>query len=278
MPDNISEILLEVGKTLGETAFMCSIALVIAIVAGGALGILLYASSTHLFINSPLLNKVLGATVNVVRSIPFLILLIFLLPLSALVVGTKIGTEAVVIPLAVAAVAFFARLSEASLAEVDKGMIEAAFASGAGKLRTMFCIVLPEAHVPLVKDITITAISLLGFSAMAGLVGGGGLGDLAYRYGYQRYNMGIMIACIAVLVVLVQIIQAAGDWYVNQRQMRADEFVRLCAVMGLDMQFFLTPELREELSYRRKLTIEEYGTGLCGLPTMRERGETRCNI
>ncbi len=143
MPDNISEILLEVGKTLGETAFMCSIALVIAIVAGGALGILLYASSTHLFINSPLLNKVLGATVNVVRSIPFLILLIFLLPLSALVVGTKIGTEAVVIPLAVAAVAFFARLSEASLAEVDKGMIEAAFASGAGKLKTMFCIVLP---------------------------------------------------------------------------------------------------------------------------------------
>ena len=204
MPDNISEILLEVGKTLGETAFMCSIALVIAIVAGGALGILLYASSTHLFINSPLLNKVLGATVNVVRSIPFLILLIFLLPLSALIVGTKIGTEAVVIPLA-----FFARLSEASLAEVDKGMIEAAFASGAGKLKTMFCIVLPEAHVPLVKDITITAISLLGFSAMAGLVGGGGLGDLAYRYGYQRYNAGIMIACIAVLVVLVQIIQAA---------------------------------------------------------------------
>ena len=208
MPDNISEILLEVGKTLGETAFMCSIALVIAIVAGGALGILLYASSTHLFINSPLLNKVLGATVNVVRSIPFLILLIFLLPLSALVVGTKIGTEAVVIPLAVAAVAFFARLSEA------------AFASGAGKLRTMFCIVLPEAHVPLVKDITITAISLLGFSAMAGLVGGGGLGDLAYRYGYQRYNMGIMIACIAVLVVLVQIIQAAGDWYVNRIERR----------------------------------------------------------
>ena len=219
MPDNISEILLEVGKTLGETAFMCSIALVIAIVAGGALGILLYASSTHLFINSPLLNKVLGATVNVVRSIPFLILLIFLLPLSALVVGTKIGTEAVVIPLAVAAV-FFARLSEASLAEVDKGMIEAAFASGADKLRTMFCIVLPEAHVPLVKDITITAISLLGFSAMAGLVGGGGLGDLAYRYGYQRYNMGIMIACIAVLVVLVQIIQAAGDWYVNRIERR----------------------------------------------------------
>lgn len=181
---------------------------------------MLYASSTHLFINSPLLNKVLGATVNVVRSIPFLILLIFLLPLSALVVGTKIGTEAVVIPLAVAAVAFFARLSEASLAEVDKGMIEAAFASGAGKLRTMFCIVLPEAHVPLVKDITITAISLLGFSAMAGLVGGGGLGDLAYRYGYQRYNMGIMIACIAVLVVLVQIIQAAGDWYVNRIERR----------------------------------------------------------
>ena len=171
-------------------------------------------------IRSKLTSEVLGATVNVVRSIPFLILLIFLLPLSALIVGTKIGTEAVVIPLAVAAVAFFARLSEASLAEVDKGMIEAAFASGAGKLKTMFCIVLPEAHVPLVKDITITAISLLGFSAMAGLVGGGGLGDLAYRYGYQRYNAGIMIACIAVLVVLVQIIQAAGDRYANRIERR----------------------------------------------------------
>ena len=213
MPDNISEILLEVGKTLGETAFMCSI-------AGHRHRGGRRAGHPLCFQHAPVHKqppvKVLGVTVNVVRSIPFLILLIFLLPLSALVVGTKIGTEAVVIPLAVAAVAFFARLSEASLAEVDRGMIEAAFASGASKLKTMFCIVLPEAHVPLVKDVTITAISLLGFSAMAGLVGGGGLGDLAYRYGYQRYNVGIMIACIVVLVVLVQIIQAAGDGYANR--------------------------------------------------------------
>lgn len=218
MLDSIIDILPDLGKALGETAYMCSIALVLAIVAGGTLGILLYATSTPLFIKNPTVNKLLGAVVNVVRSIPFLILLIFLLPLSALVVGTKIGSVAVVIPLAVAAVAFFARLTEAALAEVDKGMIEAAFACGASKPKVIFSILLPEAWVPLVKSITITAISLLGFSAMAGLVGGGGLGDLAYRFGYQRYRFEIMIACIVVLIVLVQIIQVVGDAYANRAE------------------------------------------------------------
>lgn len=211
MLDDVIEILPDLGKALGETAFMCGISLALAIVVGGALGILLYATSTPLFIKNPVVNRLLGAVVNVVRSIPFLILLIFLLPLSALVVGTKIGSAAVVIPLSVAAVAFFARLTEASLAEVDKGMIEAAFASGAGKLKVIVSILLPEASVPLMKNVTVTAISLLGFSAMAGLVGGGGLGDLAYRYGYQRYQVEIMIACIVVLIVLVQLIQVVGD-------------------------------------------------------------------
>lgn len=211
MLDNIIKILPDLGKALGETAYMCGISLVLAIVLGGALGIVLYATSTPLFIKNAAVNKVLGALVNIVRSIPFLILLIFLLPLSALVVGTKIGSSAVVIPLSIAAIAFFARLTEAALAEVDKGMIEAAFACGTSKSKVIFSILLPEAGVPLVKNITITAISLLGFSAMAGLVGGGGLGDLAYRYGYQRYQVEIMIACVVVLIVLVQLIQALGD-------------------------------------------------------------------
>lgn len=211
MLDNIIQILPDLSKALGETAYMCGISLVLAIALGGALGIVLYATSTPLFIKNVLVNKVLGALVNIVRSIPFLILLIFLLPLSAVVVGTKIGSSAVVIPLAIAAIAFFARLTEAALAEVDKGMIEAAFACGTSKPKVIFSILLPEAGVPLVKNITITAISLLGFSAMAGLVGGGGLGDLAYRYGYQRYQVEIMIACIVMLIVLVQLIQVLGD-------------------------------------------------------------------
>lgn len=211
MFDSLVKVLPDLGDALGETAFMCIPALIAGVVLGGGLGIVLYATSTQLFVKNTVVNKVLGALVNIVRSIPFLILLIFLLPLSALVVGTKIGSEAVIIPLAVAAIAFFARLTEAALAEVDRGMLEAAFAIGASKPKVIFSIVLPEAAVPLIKNVTITAISLLGYSAMAGLVGGGGLGDLAYRYGYQRYQLEIMVACIVVLIVLVQIIQLVGD-------------------------------------------------------------------
>ncbi|MGN1481093.1 methionine ABC transporter permease [Porcipelethomonas sp.] len=183
-----------------------------AIVFGGALGLLLYATSNTLFIKNAAINKITGVILNIIRSIPFLILMILLLPLSKLIVGTKIGSEAVIVPLSIASIAFFARLAEASFSDVSQGVIEAAASSGAKKLSIITGILIPEALPSLVKNITVTAISILGFSAMAGLVGGGGLGDLAYRYGYQRYQTDIMIACVVILVVLVQVIQWIGDF------------------------------------------------------------------
>lgn len=211
MLENILNLSDEIKTALVQTAFMVFTSLAAAIVLGGALGLLLYATLNPLFVKNAVVNKVVGVILNIIRSVPFLILMILLLPLSKLIVGTKIGAEAVVVPLSIASIAFFARLAEASFSDVDKGVIEAAISSGAKKLSVITGILIPEAFPSLVKNITVTAISILGFSAMAGLVGGGGLGDLAYRYGYQRYQTDIMIACVVILVLLVQIIQWLGD-------------------------------------------------------------------
>lgn len=201
----------EILKALGETAFMVIISLAAGVIIGGLLGLLLFATANPLFIRNRAVNKITGVILNVIQSLPFLILMIFLLPLSKLIVGTKIGTQAVLVPLSISAIAFFARLSEASFQSVSQGVLEAYIASGAGKLRVIFKILIPEALPSLVGNITVTAITVLGFSAMSGLVGGGGLGDLAYRYGYQRYQTEIMIICVVILIVLVQLIQWAGE-------------------------------------------------------------------
>lgn len=205
----------EILKSLGETAYMVIVSLVIAVIAGGLLGLLLFATSNSLFIKNKAVNKITGVILNIIQSLPFLILMIFLLPLSKLIVGTKIGTSAVIVPLSISATAFFARLSESSFSAVNQGVLEAYIASGAGRLSVIFKILIPEALSSLVGNITVTTITVLGFSAMSGLVGGGGLGDLAYRYGYQRYQTEIMIACVVILVVLVQIIQWAGEKIAN---------------------------------------------------------------
>ena len=210
MPDNISEILLEVGKTLGETAFMCSIALVIAIVAGGALGNMLDASSTHLFIYSPLLNKVLGATVNVVRSIPFLILMILVFPLTRLIVGTAVGTVASIVPLVIASFPFVARLVESSLREVNPNIIEAAQSMGASPMQIIIKVMIPESVPSLLSNFTIAITTILGYSAMSGIIGGGGLGKIAINYGYYRYKYLVMIFAVILLIALVQIFQSVG--------------------------------------------------------------------
>lgn len=216
MLDNILKLREDIQLALGQTAFMVLTSLATAIVFGGLLGLLLYTTSNPLFLKNAVVNKIVGIILNVVRSVPFLILMILLLPLSKLIVGTKIGSEAVIVPLSIASAAFFARLAEASFAEVSRGVIEAAVSSGATKLRIITGILIPEALPSLVKNITVTAISILGFSAMAGLVGGGGLGDLAYRYGYQRYQTDIMIVCVAILVILVQLLQWLGDLAVKK--------------------------------------------------------------
>ena len=183
----------------------------IAVILGGLLGLFLFATTNPLFVRNRVANQVVGVILNITRSIPFLILMILLLPLSKVIVGTKIGSTAVIVPLSIASIAFFARLAEASFSDVNKGVLEAAVASGSGKWRVIWKILFPEALPSLVKNITVTAISILGFSAMAGLVGGGGLGDLAYRYGYQRYQIEIMIICVLILIILVQLMQWAGD-------------------------------------------------------------------
>lgn len=209
--NNIIKILPDIQKSLGETFYMVFLSLAIAIAVGGLLGLLLYITSNDLFNKNRIANQIAGVILNIIRSVPFLILMILLLPLSKLIVGTKIGSKAVIVPLAIASSAFFARLAEASFSDVNKGIIEAAISSGATKIRIIIGILLPESLPSLIKNITVTAISILGFSAMAGLVGGGGLGDLAYRYGYQRYQLDIMIVCVVILIILVQLLQWLGE-------------------------------------------------------------------
>ena len=198
-------------QALRETAFMTLTSLFLAVILGIGLGLILYVTNEPMLSKNTLTYEIIGFVANMISSIPFLILMIFLLPLSAVVVGTKIGSKAVIVPLTIAATAFFGRLAEASFSDVDKGVLEAVLSSGAKKSHVIFKIVLPEAKISLVKNITVTAITVLGFSAMAGLVGGGGIGDLAYRYGYQRYKKEVMIICVVLLILLVQLIQTIGD-------------------------------------------------------------------
>lgn len=197
--------------TFGQTMQMVISSLLAAIIIGGSIGLLLFLTSNSLFLKNRVINQIVGVIINITRSVPFLILLVLMIPVSKAIVHTSIGPNAVVIPLAVAAIAFFGRLSEASFSDVDNGVLEAAIASGASKLSIVLKILMPEALPSLIKNITVTAVSLIGFSAMAGTVGGGGIGDLAIRYGYQRYEPEVMFICVLVLVLLVQIFQVIGD-------------------------------------------------------------------
>ncbi len=216
MLQSIFKVKGDILASLGQTFYMVVISVVIGIVFGTLIGLVLYTTENPLFVRKRIVNRIVGAIINVVQSVPFLILMVLLLPLSKLVVGTKIGSKAVLVPLSIAAVAFFARLSEASFTDVSKGVIEAFISTGASKAKVIVKILIPEALPSLVRNITVTTVAILGFSAMAGLVGGGGLGDLAYRYGYQRYQSEIMIICVLILIVLVQGIQALGEWGVKK--------------------------------------------------------------
>ena len=159
----------------------------------------------------PRLNRVLGSIVNGFRSTPFIILLVALIPFTRLIVGTSIGLWAAVVPLSIAATPFFARIAEVSLREVDHGLIEAAQAMGASRWQIIVHVLLPEALPGIIRGFTITLVSMIGSSAMAGAVGAGGLGDLAMRYGYQRFDTSVMISVIAVLIVIVTVVQSTGD-------------------------------------------------------------------
>ena len=158
------------------------------------------------------LNKVLGAIVNATRSIPFIILMVAIIPFTRLVAGTSIGTTAACVPLTLAAIPFLARLVETAIKEVNGGVIEAAQSMGATPLQIIWKVLLPEALPTLIDNITVLIVNLISYSAMAGAIGGGGLGDIAIRYGYQRFQGDVMLATIIILIVLVQVIQSLGDY------------------------------------------------------------------
>jgi D-methionine transport system permease protein len=209
--------------SLWETLLMVGVAGVLAAIGGVPIGIILVITGRgHILPNAPV-NRVLGIAVNAFRSTPFIILMIAIIPLTRLIVGTSIGTTAAIVPLTVAAVPFVARLAESSLREVDPGLIEAAQAMGASPRQIVVKVLMPEAWPGIVAGITITLVNLVGYSAMAGAVGGGGLGDLGIRYGYQRFQPEVMVVVVVVLIVMVQGLQSAGDWLsarLNKRLIR----------------------------------------------------------
>lgn len=198
-------------KALGETVYMVAVSMAVATALGVPLGVLLSATGKGGILEARALNKALGAVVNAIRSIPFIILMVAIIPLTRLIVGTAIGTTAAMVPLIIAAVPFIGRQVETSLAEVPYGLVEAALSMGATPLQIIRRVLLPEAMPSIVAQLTTVIISLVGESAMAGAIGGGGLGDLAIRYGYQRFQADVMVATILVLIVVVQLIQFIGS-------------------------------------------------------------------
>ncbi|WII36588.1 methionine ABC transporter permease [Paenibacillus thiaminolyticus] len=210
--DSLIQILPDLYKAFFQTLYMVGISLVVALILGLPIGIILFVTDKGLFLENRLTRVVLGFIVNMIRSVPFIILLVTLLPLTKLIAGTRIGPTAASVSLSVAAIPFFARLVETALREIDKGVIEAAVSIGATPWMIIQDVLLPEAKPGLVQGINITAISLVAYSAMAGTVGGGGIGDLAIRFGYYRYDNTVMFTTVIVLICLVQLIQYAGDF------------------------------------------------------------------
>ena len=198
-------------KALGETIYMVVISMAISTAIGVPLGVLLHVTGKGEILDAPMLNRTVGAVVNAVRSIPFIILMVAIIPLTRLIVGSAIGTTAAMVPLVIASVPFIGRQVETSLREVPHGLIEAALSMGATPMQIIARVLLPESMPSIVSQLTTVIIALVGESAMAGAIGGGGLGDLAIRYGYQRFRPDIMIATVIILIVLVQLVQFAGN-------------------------------------------------------------------
>lgn len=205
------EIISIIAAATLDTLYMVAIAGLVATAIGLPLGIFLATSGRDELFAAPLANRVIGAVVNATRSTPFIILVVAIIPFTRFVAGTSIGTTAAVVPLTVAAAPFIARIIESAIREVDHGLTEAARAMGATPLQIVTKVLVPEALPAIVLGLTLAAVSLIGYSAMVGAVGGGGLGDLGIRYGYQRFMPDVMAAVVAVLIALVQIVQSIGD-------------------------------------------------------------------
>jgi D-methionine transport system permease protein len=205
------EMIRLIASATGETLYMVAVSAGIATLLGLPLGIYLATSGKGELYAAPWVTRVLGVVVNATRSTPFIILVVAIIPFTRLITGTSIGTSAAIVPLTIAAIPFIARLIEGAIREVDQGLIEAARAFGASPLQIVLKVLVPEALPGIVLGLTLAVVSLIGFSAMVGAVGGGGLGDLGIRYGYQRFMPEMMLAVVVVLIVLVQAVQSIGD-------------------------------------------------------------------
>mgnify|MGYP003614860706 CR=1 FL=1 len=203
-----------------DTLLMVGVSAFFALLIGLPMAVILVNTSEHGIYPSKSINQSLGWMVNMTRSVPFLILMVALIPLTRLIVGTSYGVWAAVVPLTIAASPFFARIAEVSLREVDQGLIEAAQAMGCNRKQIVWHVLLPEALPGIVAGFTVTLVTMINSSAIAGAIGAGGLGDIAYRYGYQRFDMQIMLAVIVVLIILVMLVQLAGDTLANQLDKR----------------------------------------------------------
>ena len=204
-----------------ETFYMVSISAVLTTLAGIPLGVaLVITRKDHILGRLWPVNAILGAIINAARSVPFIIFIVAIIPLTRFLVNTSIGPTAVIVPLTLAAIVFMARLAESALLEVPHGVIEAAQSAGASAWQIVWHVLLPEARPGLIQAVTVMVISLIGFSAMAGAVGGGGLGDLGIRFGYQRYMGDVMLATVIILMVWVQVIQSLGDYLAKKLNRR----------------------------------------------------------
>ncbi|MBQ0132860.1 MAG: ABC transporter permease [Comamonas sp.] len=217
MFENFSEMMIELFiQSFWETLIMVGISGALGALFGIPLGVFLRLTDKGGVLQNPPLNNTVGWIVNALRSTPFIILLVAIIPFTRLITGSSIGTWAAVVPLTIAAAPFIARLVETSLREVDNGLVEAAQSMGATTGQIVWKVLLPEAMPGIVAGLTISLVSLTGYSAMAGAIGGGGLGDLGIRYGYQRFLPDIMLAVVIILIFFVQAIQSFGDWIVRR--------------------------------------------------------------
>lgn len=204
-----------------QTLYMVAVSGVIGTAIGLPLGVFLATSKRGELMSSPLANRVLGLVVNAMRSVPFIILVVAIIPFTRLIAGTSIGTTAAIVPLTLAAAPFIARIVETAIRDVDGGLIEAARAMGATPGQIIRKVLLPEALPGIVLGLTLAMVSLIGYSAMVGAVGGEGLGDLGIRYGYQRFMPEVMLVVVIVLIVLVQAVQSTGEWIARRLDHRA---------------------------------------------------------
>ena len=206
------EIIKLMLQGIEETFYMFAVATVIGGIIGIPLGITLVTTSKGHILENRFINQILGTIVNIIRSIPFIILMVAIIPLTRLIAGTSIGTTAACVPLTIVAIPFLSRLVETSIRDVDFGLVEAAESMGATPFQIIRKVLIPEALPTIINNITVLIVNLIGASAMAGAIGGGGLGDIAIRYGYQRFRPDVMLATIIILIVVVNVIQAGGDF------------------------------------------------------------------